>query len=159
MRHTFPTEIHVRIKRYSMEEVLQDASWLDKKWAEKDRLLNFFSTHQSFPTDGRGFCRHRVFNTRTHSIESSCVALARLLAMPSAIPLLLFLSIPLFWTVLSIYLIHRGFKILFPATDVDGRPSDDTGSTGVAGQTPRSELPTPFFPATPFASPSVATWR
>lgn len=161
MRHNFPREIHIRIKRYSMEEVLQDATWLDKKWAEKDRLLSFFSTHQSFPTDGRGFCRHRVFNTRTHSIESSFIALARLLAMPWAIPFLLFLSIPLFWTVLWIYLIHRGFKAVFPGTDADGQLSsnDDAGSTVGAGQTPRSESATPFFPATPFASPSVSTWR
>ncbi|CAB9524259.1 Lysocardiolipin acyltransferase 1 [Seminavis robusta] len=160
MRHSFPTEIHIRIKRYSMEEVLQDASWLDKKWAEKDRLLSFFSTHQSFPTDGRGFCRHRVFNSRTHSIESSVIALSRLLAMPWTIPFLLFCSIPLFWTVLWIYLIHRGFKAIFPE-NADERLSsnDDAGSTGVAGQTPRSESATPFFPATPFASPSVATWR
>ena len=151
MRNSFPTEIHIRIKRYSMEEVLQDASWLDKKWAEKDRLLNFFSTHQSFPTDGRGFCRHRVFNTRAHSIEASFIALARLMIMPWAIPFLIFLSIPLFWTVLWIYLIHRGFKTIFPDTDGDGQlsSSDDAGSTGVAGQTPRSESAnTPFFPAT-----------
>ena len=144
-----------------MEEVLQDATWLDKKWAEKDRLLNFFATHQSFPTDGRGFCRHRVFNTRSHSVESSFIALARLLAMPWAIPFLLFLSIPLFWTVLWIYLIHRAFKAIFPGTDGDGPmlSSDDAGSTMGAGQTPRSESATPFFPATPFASPSVSTWR
>lgn len=164
MRQSFPTEIHIRIKRYSMEEVLQDATWLDKKWAEKDRLLNFFASHQSFPTDGRGFCRHRLFNTRTHSIEGSVVALFRLLAMPLAIPFLLFLSIPLFWTVLWIYLIHRGYKVLFPDTDADGQilsSSDDAGSAGVAGQTPRSESAagTPFFPATPFVSPSVSNWR
>lgn len=163
MRHSFPTEIHIRIKRYSMEEVLQDASWLDKKWAEKDRLLNFFSTHQSFPTDGRGFCRHRVFNTRSHSLEGSLIALARLLLMPWAIPFLLFLSIPLFWTVLWIYLIHRGFKIIFPDNDGDEQlsSSDEAGSRGIADQTPRSESAnnTPFFPATPFASPSVSTWR
>jgi len=162
MRHSFPTEIHIKIKRYSMEEVLQDATWLDKKWAEKDRLLSFFASHQSFPTDGRGFCRHRVFNTRTHSIESSFVGLVRLLAMPWAIPFLLFLSIPLFWTVLWIYVIHRGYTAIFAGTDVDGQlsSSDDAGSAGgAAGQTPRSESATPYLPATPFASPSVSTWR
>lgn len=117
--------------------------------------------HSAFPTDGRGFCRHRVFNTRTHSIESSFIALARLLAMPWAIPFLLFLSIPLFWTVLWIYLLHRGYRAIFPDSDEDGQisSSDDAGSAGVASQTPRSESVTPFFPATPFASPSVSTWR
>lgn len=55
-----PREIHVRIKRYSMEEVLQDPNWLDKKWGEKDRLLGHFARHQQFPADGRGFCKLRV---------------------------------------------------------------------------------------------------
>eukprot|EP00534_Pseudo-nitzschia_fraudulenta_P001500 CAMPEP_0201128846 /NCGR_PEP_ID=MMETSP0850-20130426/35038_1 /ASSEMBLY_ACC=CAM_ASM_000622 /TAXON_ID=183588 /ORGANISM="Pseudo-nitzschia fraudulenta, Strain WWA7" /LENGTH=411 /DNA_ID=CAMNT_0047398153 /DNA_START=187 /DNA_END=1419 /DNA_ORIENTATION=+ len=32
LRRRYPEEIHIRIKRYSMEEVLQDSSWLDKKW-------------------------------------------------------------------------------------------------------------------------------
>lgn len=162
MRHKFPTEVHIRIRRYSMEEVLQDATWLDKKWAEKDRLLSFFATHQSFPTDGRGFCRHRVFNSRTHSIEGSAIALSRLLLMPWAIPFLLFLSIPLFWTVLWIYLIHRGYQALFPERDGEASlASQDEGGegTGLAGQTPRSESATPYLPATPFVSPSVSSWR
>ena len=34
-----------------MEEVLQDTTWLDKKWAEKDRLLHHFSRHNTSPAD------------------------------------------------------------------------------------------------------------
>ena len=38
IRGEIPSEIHIRIKRYSMEEVLQDSNWLDKKWREKGKL-------------------------------------------------------------------------------------------------------------------------
>jgi hypothetical protein len=162
LRRNHPTEIHVRIKRYSMEEVLQDASWLDKKWAEKDRLLNHFSRHQSFPPDSRGFCRYRVFDTRFHSIESSAVALARLLLLPCAVPVLLLLSIPIFWTVLWAWLIYTSFKILFyPDPNAASTASNGTGGSADNGQTPRcdSAAGTPSFPATPFASPSISNWR
>lgn len=167
LRRKLPNEIHIRIKRYSMEEVLQDASWLDKKWAEKDRLLNHFSRHQSFPPDSRGFCRYRVFDTRSHSIESSAVALARLLLLPCAVPVLLLLSIPIFWTVLWAWLMYMSFKILFLPRDPNARTSaTNNGTSGDGsvdtGQTPRgdsSATGTPFLPATPFASPSISNWR
>jgi hypothetical protein len=163
LRRNFPDEIHMRIKRYSMEEVLQDASWLDKKWAEKDRLLDHFSRHQSFPPDSRGFCRHRIFETRFHSVESSVVALARLILLPCAVPILLFLSIPIFWTVLWAWLAHGAFKTIFPDPNSHSASRDAPGGAGDGGQgqTPRSDsaASTPFLPATPFASPSVTSWR
>ena len=162
LRRNHPDEVHIRIKRYSMEEVLQDTSWLDKKWAEKDRLLNHFSRHQSFPPDSRGFCRHRVFETKYHSLESSVIALARLLLLPCAVPVLLLLSIPILWTVLWMWLAHSAFKIVCPDPD-SSSASIDGAIEGVIdpGQTRSRDSAggTPFFPATPFASPSVSNWR
>eukprot|EP00978_Attheya_sp_CCMP212_P009474 scaffold22385_cov41-Attheya_sp.AAC.2 len=101
-------EIHIRIKKYSMDEVLQDASWLDKQWAEKDRLLSHFARHQTFPTS-RGFCKHARFETRFHNglLESSLFGLAKLGCLPFAIPILLLLSIPLFWAALWAWLLYR----------------------------------------------------
>lgn len=32
--------------RYSLEEVLGNTHWLDDRWAEKERLLSYFSRHQ-----------------------------------------------------------------------------------------------------------------
>jgi hypothetical protein len=142
-----------------MEEVMQDASWLDKKWAEKDRLLSHFARHQSFPVDNRGYCRHRVFNTRQHSVESSLVALGRLLLVPCAVPVLLLLSFPLFWTLISIWLAMRIFRFLF-CFDFDVNAAGRADTPGAAGrQTPGSASATPFFPVTPFASPSIFNWR
>lgn len=149
LRRKYPDEIHIRIKRYSMEEVLQDSSWLDKKWAEKDRLLHHFSRHQSFPAD-RGFCRYRVFESQSHSVEASIIALIRLMLLPCAIPLLLFLSIPILLGVGWAWLVYTSFKLLFP----DPKATGTAVVAGETGQTPRSNpAGTPFFPATPFASP------
>jgi hypothetical protein len=162
-RRRFPKEVHLRIKRYSMEEVFQDSSWLDKKWAEKDRLLSHFAKHQSFPIDSRGFCRHRTFDTKYHSMESSIVSSVRLLLLPCAVPVLLLLSMPFLWTVFWIWLAHSLYRVIFP--DPDAQSSDDgngEGLPGEAGQTPgsaSSAAGTPYFPATPFASPSVTNWR
>jgi hypothetical protein len=162
-RRRFPKEVHLRIKRYSMEEVFQDSSWLDKKWAEKDRLLTYFAKHQSFPVDSRGFCRHRTFDTRYHSMESSTISFVRLLLLPCAVPVLLLLSMPLLCTVFWIWLAHYLFRLVFPDPDaqssVDG---EGDGNPGEAGQTPgsaSSAAGTPYFPATPFASPSITNWR
>lgn len=161
VRRKYPDEIHIRIKRYSMEEVLQDASWLDKKWAEKDRLLSHFSRHQSFPADSRGFCRHRVFDTRYHSLETSIIALARLLLLPCAVPVLIFFSLPILWTVLWAWLLYSAFKVVFPDPNAPRTAHDTTVATGDTGQTPgcNSAAGTPFLPATPFASPSISNWR
>jgi hypothetical protein len=161
LRRKYPEEIHIRIKRYSMEEVLQDASWLDKKWAEKDRLLHHFSRHHAFPADSRGFCRHRVFGTRFHSVETSIVALTRLLLLPCAVPVLIFLSIPILWTVMWTWIIYSAFKYVFPDPNARQTTLDASVASGETDQTPRcdSAQGTPFFPATPFASPSVSNWR
>ena len=146
-----------------MEEVLQDSNWLHKKWSEKDRLLSQFARHQQFPTDNRGYCRHRVFDTRSVSLETSMVALTRLLLLPCAVPFLLLLSAPLIWTLLSLWLGQQAFLWIFrvppeSANSDDSRPN----SAGGAGErTPgsASATGTPFLPATPFASPSILNWR
>jgi hypothetical protein len=163
LRRKYPEEVHIRIKRYSMEEVLQDASWLDKKWAEKDRLLHHFSRHNSFPADSRGFARHRVFETRYHSVEASMVALIRLILLPCAVPVLLFLSIPILWTVFWAWLMYKTSKYIFPDPAApQSSSSATTTANGETGETPiiHSGNPgTPFFPATPFASPLFTNWR
>lgn len=159
LRRRFPREIHIRIKRYSMEEVLQDRTWLDKRWAEKDRLLSHFARHQSFPLDGRGYCRHRVLDSRFYSLETSVMSLLRLLLVPFAAPLLLLLSIPLVWSFAWIWLIHRLYRLLYPDPVLRERGTD-VAVVEESGQTPgSSSAGTPFCPATPFASPSVTSWR
>lgn len=139
-----------------------DSSWLDKKWAEKDRLLSHFARHRTFPVDNRGFCRYRVFDTRTYSLESSIASLTKLLMFPCTVPLFMMLSIPLFWTLLWIWLAHRAFRLVFPDPDLRSSGGTDSrpGSVGGAGQTPGSNSAgTPYLPATPFASPSIQSWR
>ena len=143
-----------------MEEVLQDSSWLDKKWAEKDRLLSQFATKQSFPSENRGRHRSRVFETRYHSMENSFVALVRLLLLPCAVPVLLLLSVPLFWTLLAIWLSQQAYRLLYPDPDAPTANRDGRNSTE-ADQTPgtmSANSGTPFCPTTPFVSPSVTAW-
>lgn len=160
LRHKFPRELHIRIKRYSIEEVLQDSSWLDKKWAEKDRLLSHYARHQSFPIDGRGYCRHRVLDSRHYSVESSIVSLIRLLVLPCAVPFLLLLSIPMFWTLVTIWVAHRAFRFVLPNHMPPRGSHNMPGSEEGAGQTSGSNSAgTPFLPATPFASPLITSWR
>lgn len=143
-----------------MEEVLQDPSWLDKKWAEKDRMLSYFARHQAFPVDSRGYCRHRVFDSRHHSLESSLVAVVRLLLLPCMVPILLLFSIPLFWTMLCIWLGHRAFRVVFPDQERAAGMGERPDSAGGEEQTPGSDSAgTPFFPATPFVSPLMTNWR
>lgn len=160
LRRRSPEEIHIRLKRYSMEEVLQDASWLDKKWAEKDRMLDHFSRHSSFPVDNRGFARHQVFETRFQSMETSIVSLIRLMLLPCAVPVLLFLSIPIVWTTFMAWLIYKGYQYVFPDPNAP-EPASTAADGAGTGQTPgsASQAGTPFIPATPFASPSIANWR
>jgi Acyltransferase C-terminus len=163
LRRKYPEEMHVRIKRYSMEEVLQDTTWLDKKWAEKDRLLHHFSRHSAFPADSRGFARHRVFDTRYHSVETSFVSLARMLLIPCTVPVLMFLSIPILWTVFWAWLLYTAFKYVFGDSNIP-KTSSSTAATprGGTDQTPiiHSGNPgTPYTPATPFASPLFSSWR
>jgi hypothetical protein len=160
LRRRYPEEVHIRIKRYSMEEVLQDASWLDKKWAEKDRMLQYFSRHRCFPSDSRGFCRHRRFDTRFQSLETSFVSLLRLSFIPSVLPILIFLSIPIVWTTFIAWLLYKGHQYLYfypnetTASRNQSSNIDETDENTVA-----SSRGTPFIPTTPFASPSVSTWH
>lgn len=171
-----PNEIHIRIKRYSIGEVLSDANWLDKQWTEKDRLLEHFERHGMFPTDNRGFCRHILMNTRGQSVESSLSALLKLGLIPFAIPVLLFLAVPLLLIVGWLWVACNAFTWLFPGvwgemwgsvSAVHGHHDtfrDEKVGGGQAGVTSHdggsdSAFGTPFFPATPFASPiNVASW-
>jgi len=146
-----------------MEEVIQDSSWLDKRWQEKDRLLSQFARHQSFPSDGRGYCRFREFNTRSFSWESSLVSLIRLLILPFSVPLLAIMSIPMFWTLLVVWLVNSAIRKMFSfassVTGGDQASADSAGDTSGQAVTPASVNTTPFIPATPFGSPaSVMPW-
>jgi len=163
LRKRFPKEVHIRIKRYGMEEVIQDSSWLDKRWQEKDRLLSHFARHQAFPSDGRGYCRFREFNTRSFSVESSLASLTRLLILPFSVPILALMSIPVFWTLLIVWLVNSAIRTLFSvASSVTGGDQASADAAGdISGQavTPASVNTTPFIPATPFGSPaSVMPW-
>lgn len=172
LRQRIPADVYVRVKRYSMEEVLRDSSWLDKKWLEKDRLLSHFARHGSFPApntipDNR-YCRHRIFDTWSHSLESSLAALARLLILPCTVPILCILSIPIFWALVSIWFISNLIQRIFPGYDIEqatlsGLYEKKSNGTLDSGMTPGSDgsgenaAGTPFVPATPFASPT-AKW-
>ena len=142
-----------------MEEVIQDSSWLDKRWQEKDRLLSHFARHQSFPVDSREFSRHREFNTRSFSWETSFASLMRLLVLPFCVPLLALLSIPMFWTLLIVWLVNSAIRLLMavaePSHGGDQASSDAAGDTSGQAVTPASANTTPFIPATPFGSPAT----
>lgn len=173
IRGETPNEIHLRIKRFSMGEVLSNTNWLDKQWMEKDRLLDNFERHGVFPVDNRGFCRHMVMDTKYHSVESSLSALVRLGLIPFSIPILLFLAIPLLFSLGWIWIAHRSFMLLFPGGfgdlfgSGDGISGQDRKHEGNGGQASVSSdgggsdsaVGTPYFPATPFASPTSARWR
>ena len=179
IRGEIPNEVHIRIKRYSMEEVLNDAQWLDKQWAEKDRLLGKFVRCGNFANvDNRGFCRYRVLDTRGHSIEGSITALLRLGLIPFAIPVILILFVPLLWGVAWVWIAHRSFLMIFPGGLSEllgvsnigddyryGRRSSTRKEEGIGNQDDISNggtdsaAGTPFFPATPFASPThITSW-
>jgi hypothetical protein len=171
LRRKYPREVHLRLKRYSMEEVIQDSNWLCKTWAEKDRLLSHFTRHGQFPVDTRGYSRHRVFDTRTFALETSIVSFVRLLLVPCAVPILLLLSVPLFWIVLTMWTCQYIYKIIYrvpieepiyPTDEYDDDGHRNPMMGGTEQRTPgsaSSTTGTPFFPATPFASPSILNWR
>ena len=161
-----------------MEEVLNDAQWLDKQWAEKDRLLGKFVRCGNFANvDSRGFCRYRVLDTRGHSIESSITALLRLGLIPFAIPVILILFVPLLWGVAWVWIAHRSFLMFFPGglSELFGvrnfsddyrygrrystRKEEGSGNQDDISNGTDSATGTPFFPATPFASPThITSW-
>lgn len=159
IRGQLPSEVHFRIKRHSLGEVLGDSQWLDKQWKEKDRLLTHFAKYQQFPVEQRGYSRQqRAFHTRNH-IESSLMGITRLGIIPFMIPLILLLSIPLCWLVLWLWLAYRAFDLVLDWDSISSLFSG-VGMPGSATQTPRS-TGTPFFPATPFGSPNstLNNWR
>mmetsp|Transcript_8716 Transcript_8716/g.18840 ORF Transcript_8716/g.18840 Transcript_8716/m.18840 type:complete len:552 (-) Transcript_8716:40-1695(-) len=160
LRRRSPEEVHIRIKRYSMEEVLRDASWLDKKWAEKDRMLQYFSRHNCFPTDSRGFCRHQLFETRFQSVETSVMSFLRLALLPWTLPILFFLSIPIVWTTFVAWLFYKGYQYTcsYPEDRTTSR-SQSSNLDEADENTGNSSRGTPFMPTTPFASPSISTWH
>ena len=163
-----PNEVFVHIKRFSMGEVLSDNNWLDKRWIEKDRLLEHFARHGSFPVDNRGFSRHVVMDTKGLCVESSLMSLMKLGMVFFCIPVILFLTVPLLCGIGWVWLAFKSFEMLFPGGfgrvfaswgdgalsrdgKVDGGGSVNSGSDSAVG--------TPFFPATPFASPlNVVNW-
>lgn len=150
-----------RIKGYSMETVTQDTSWLDKKWQEKDRLLSHFVRHQSFPSEGQGYSRPRVFQTRSFAWESSVASLVRLFILPFCVPILIFLSIPVLWTLLAIWSVNTAFRYFFAETETSStgnRSAADTSDTTEQAVTPSSAPTTPRVPTTPFGSPSLLPW-
>lgn len=156
LRRKFPKEVHLRIKRYSFEEVLKDSNWLYKRWAEKDRSLAYFARKQQFQNDSRGYARLCAFDTRNYSMETSIIALCRLLLLPCAAPLLALMSVPLFWTLLVIWCGQRLYQLAFPDTE----DTEEERPMNQGQQTPGSAAPaTPFLPATPFVSPSPFAWR
>ena len=178
IRGEINNEVHIRIKRYSMEEVLSDPQWLDKQWAEKDRLLGKFIRCGNFANvDNRGFCRYRVLDTRGYSVESSITALLRLGLIPFTIPVILILFVPLLWGVAWVWISHRTFLLFFPggineilgATNCDERQRMWTHQMKAEGSGNQDDISnggtdsatgTPFCPATPFASPThIASWR
>ena len=173
IRGETPNEIHVRIKRFSMGEVLSDPNWLDKQWIEKDRLLEHFERHGTFPVDNRGYSRHIIMDTKSHSVESSLMALFRLGLVPFAIPIILLLAVPILFSLGWIWVAHKTFIMLFPGGfgDFVEDIGESDGHVGKRGGNRRgasmsnndggtdSTVGTPFCPATPFASPTQDTWR
>ena len=158
LRRKLPSKVFVRVKRFSLEEVLQDSSWLDKTWQEKDRLLSHFARHGAFPVDSRGYRRHQVFDTWSHSLENSCTALARLLLLPCIVPILFLLSIPIFWTLLCIWFLSSIMQRIFPGYELATLSGDkhESSDGNLQSQTPGSagSTRTPHMPGTPFTSPN-----
>lgn len=171
-------EIHVHIKRFSMGEVLSDNNWLDKQWTEKDRMLEHFARHGGFPVDNRGFCRHVEMNTKGLCVESSFMNFVKLATVFFCIPLILLFLVPLLCGIGWMFVVYKSFEMLFPggvgklfgfgdgglpgAMSRDGTVGGHRrggGGEGSVNSGSDSAVGTPFFPATPFASPThVASW-
>lgn len=163
IQNKIPNEVHIRIKRYSMEEVMSDSTWLDKKWAEKDQLLEHFSRHGSFPVDRRGFSKQIVMNTKWFHVENSISALFKLVLIPFISPIILIFTVPVLFAVAWFWLLRQLAFVFLPDIFVDSNgptvsdgPENTKGSNVVSRD---STSGTPFFPATPFASPiNIQTW-
>lgn len=133
-----PREFHVRIKRFSVGEVLSDPQWLDKQWIQKDRLLDHYARYGSFPNmDSRNYNpyqnNHRRFrpgnitmNTRTYCLEGSLSAMFRLGIIPFFIPIMMFFAIPLLVTVGWMLMAYQAFWLYFPGGIGDFSGSEST---------------------------------
>ena len=141
LTHRIP-EVHIRIKRENMDDVLHDSQWLDKTWTEKDRLLEHFYRHQCFPRCTSAKCR--IFDTKFQGIENSIVGLFRLILIPCFVPILILISIPLMWTIGWLWFAYKAYVLLFQR---------DQGMIGILSEKENSGVATPFVPATPFVSP------
>lgn len=138
-------EVHIRMKKYHMEDVLRDSQWLDQCWIEKDRLLEHFYRHKCFPRAGANKCR--ILNTRFHSIEGSIVGLFRLLMMPFLVPIIIIVSIPLAWIIGWIWFAYQTYILLLGPTDEKDSSNANSSGKEISG------IGTPFVPVTPFVSP------
>ena len=84
------------MKRWGVEECLNEGTWLDKRWQEKDKMLGYYQKHGVLPGagEGRGWGRERRFYTRTHQVEASVLSCVRLLGALASVPLICILSVP-----------------------------------------------------------------
>jgi hypothetical protein len=164
IENKIPNEVHIRIKRYSMEEVMGNSSWLDQKWAEKENLLKHFVRQGYFPVDRRGGYSYYVpMHTKWFHTENSVAASCRLFFITFISPLILFFTIPVLVGVGCFWLLRQIVSALFPELfdDVNNMKTSDgdkrTKGSNIISRDSNSG--TPFFPATPFASPSnVQAW-
>jgi hypothetical protein len=159
IQNKIPNEVHIHIKRYSMEEVMGNSSWLDQKWAEKDMLLNHFVRQGFFPVDRRGgYSYYAPMHTKWFHAENSIASLCKLILITFISPLILLFTIPILFGVGWFWLLRQLVFALFPEffDDAGNMTTSDSekrtkGSNIISRD---SNSGTPFFPATPFASPS-----
>ena len=123
-------------------------------------MLQYFSRHGCFPSDSRGFCRHQLFETRFQSMEVSVMSLLRLSFTPCALPILIFLSIPIVWTTFVAWLLYKGYQYwYYDPNETTTSRNRSSNSDETDEHTVNSSRGTPFIPTTPFASPQVSNWH
>lgn len=122
-----PRAVHVRMKRFSMEEVTGEPQWLDHRWALKDKQMLHFKHHHQFPSDGRGFAQHHTFDSTEYRREASALALVTLCGIVVALPMICaLLIVPMFWLTPVAFAV-RGLRLL-------GRRSSSDGDGGLGGK-------------------------
>lgn len=164
IQNKIPNEVHIRIKRYSMEEVMGNSLWLDRKWAEKETLLKHFVRQGYFPVDRRGgYSYYAPMHTKWFHTENSIAASCKLIFITLISPLILLFTIPVLLGVGCFWLLRQLVLALFPELFDDAShlitADGDKRTKGSNIISRDSNSGTPFFPATPFASPSnVQAW-